>query len=527
MDASPVSSKPDVSREEFRELLQEVCDLRTRVSALEHHPPRPVAEAPAIAVPELHVSSDTVPAIGRALLAIAGAYLLRALTEMSLWPATVGVAAGILYAGFWLWHGARAKGNLVATINALSAVIIFTPLLWEATVRLNALSTWTAAGLAAVFGLAAIRIPRVALWSSTAGAAIALALMTATHDLLPFSLALVAIGAGAEFAAIRTNWFTALCADAGVLILIVMVGRRGGLPDGYAPVSLRATMAILALLFAVFAGSAVWRTLIRRQTFTIRGIAQTCAAFALGVGGALYLTRAALPIGMFTIIAGAACYAIAIGINAPPRNRHVYATFGALLLTGGAFLLFSGVPLIAIWSAMAIGICWTAFGRIHAPAFLWLAAVVSGVAASTASQLFADGSTPSPLRAAAIVLISAAICYLKLSRTADPWPALFVATAFLWTAAGVAASQGAGAVALLLFAVLLAWSGARWRKPELTWLMYAAMTLAAAKILFRDFSRENTMTLVVSLLFYGATLILLPRILRKRRGEPAGTNLID
>ena len=515
MDASPVSSKPDVSREEFRELLDEVRDLRTRVSALEQRQRQPVSEAPSLAVPELHVSSDIAPAIGRALLAIAGAYLLRALTELHLWPSSIGVAAGILYAGFWLWHGTRAKGKLTSTIHSLSAVLIFAPLLWEATVRLNALPAWTAAALAAAFGLAGIGHARVAMWSSTAGAAIAIALLIATHDLLPFSLALLVIAAGAEIAALRTRWFTALCADSGVLILIAMVGRRGGLPEGYAPVSLRASLGMLALLFATFVGNAVWRTLVRRQTITIYEIAQTCAAFGLAAGGALYLTNATLPIGAITVVAGAACYAIAIMIDTPPRNLQVYATFGALLLACGTFLLCSDGPLIAIWSAIAVAICWTAFAPVHAPVFLWLAAIVSGVAGSTASQLFAAESTPFPLRAAAIVALAAAVCYLKISRTADRWPALLIAAAFLWTAAGIAASLGAGAVVLMLFAVLLAWSGARWRKPELTWLMYAAMTLAAGKILFRDFSHENTMTLVVSLLFYGATLILLPRILKK------------
>jgi hypothetical protein len=124
------------------------------------------------------------------------------------------------------------------------------------------------------------------------------------------------------------------------------------------------------------------------------------------------------------------------------------------------------------------------------------------------------GSFPS--RAALIILIAAAVCYFRIPRSGGRVPALFVVAVFVWSASGLGASLGVGAVVLVLFAVALAWSGERWQRPELVWLMYVLMTVAAGKIVVRDFSRESTMTLVVSLLFYGAALILLPRILKRR-----------
>jgi hypothetical protein len=515
MDASPISSKPEVSHEDFCALIGEVRELQLRVSALEQREAQPTLATPAVAVPDLHVSSDAVPAIGRALLAIAGAYLLRALTELNVVPSKVGVAAGILYAGFWLWHATRAKTNLATTVNALSAVFIFAPLLWEATVRLNAISTWTAAAVIALFSLAAISSPRVAMWSCSTGAAIAIALLMGTRDLLPFTIAVLALAAGADFAAIPARWFSALCADVAILILTVMMARPGGLPEGYAPVSSGAALAMLVLFFAIFIGSAAARTLFRGRTFTVYEIGQTGCAFALATGGVLYLTKAATPVGIFAVIAGSACYAIALRTRTSARNLHTCSTFAGLLVITGTVLLFSGVPLVAAWSGLAIVLSWTTFASVQVPAFLWLAAAVSGVAASSASQLFGDRAGSFPAQAAILILIAAAISYFKASRSGGRWAAMLIAAVFVWSASGLAAWMGAGSVILVFFAAALAWSGERWQRPELTRLMYVVMTLAGAKILFRDFSRESTMMLFVSLIFYGATLILLPRILRK------------
>lgn len=516
MDASPIRSKPDVSREDLRELIGEVRDLQRRVSALEQREPGTESELPRVTVPDVQVSWDAVPAIGRALLAVAGAYLLRALAELNVVPVEAGVAAGMVYAGLWLWHATRTEGKLAATVNALSAVFIFVPLMWEAAMRLHAVSTWTAAAVITVFSIAAMGTARVAVWSCPAGAAIAIALLVGTRDLLPFTIAVLAIAAGAEFAAIATRWLVALCADAAILILIVMAGRSSPLPEGYAHVPLHAPLAAIALLLLIYMGSAAARTLLRGRTFTIYEIAQAGCAFALAIGGGLHLTGAAAPVGWFAALAGAACYTIALNARASSRNLHTYATFAGLLAIAATFLLLSDRPMIAVWSALAIALAWTALANVQVPAFLWLAAAISGVAARSASELFASTAESFPYRAATIILIAAAVSYFRILRTGGPWPALLVAAAFVCCASGMAAALGAGAVVLTFFAVALAWSGERWKRPELIWLMYVMMTLAGCKILLHDFSHENTMTLVVSLLFYGVTLILLPGILKER-----------
>src|ERR1017187_6839673 len=60
-------------------------------------PERPTTVTPA----------SVLPLAGRALLGLAGAYLLRALTESAVLSSGAGVAAGILYAVLWLGWAAR------------------------------------------------------------------------------------------------------------------------------------------------------------------------------------------------------------------------------------------------------------------------------------------------------------------------------------------------------------------------------------------------------------------------------------
>jgi MFS superfamily sulfate permease-like transporter len=72
-----------------------------------------------------------------------------------------------------------------------------------------------------------------------------------------------------------------------------------------------------------------------------------------------------------------------------------------------------------------------------------------------------------------------------------------------------------GTVVLTIFSVALAWASAHWSKRELAWLVYGFMGLGAWKLATRDFVNERSLALVISLLFYGGALLLLPRMLRK------------
>ncbi len=67
---------------------------------------------------------------------------------------------------------------------------------------------------------------------------------------------------------------------------------------------------------------------------------------------------------------------------------------------------------------------------------------------------------------------------------------------------------------IAVIAVSLAWFGPR-NLTELIWVLFPWMILGALKLFVEDFRVGRPATLFLSLLLYGATLIALPRLLRR------------
>jgi hypothetical protein len=61
-------------------------------------------------------------------------------------------------------------------------------------------------------------------------------------------------------------------------------------------------------------------------------------------------------------------------------------------------------------------------------------------------------------------------------------------------------------------ALLLAWAGARWNKPELSRLIYPAMLLGAYRLIAIDLRQDRNPVLFLSLLLYGTVLMILPKL---------------
>lgn len=66
-------------------------------------------------------------------------------------------------------------------------------------------------------------------------------------------------------------------------------------------------------------------------------------------------------------------------------------------------------------------------------------------------------------------------------------------------------------------AMVLAWCGWRFGRPELIWIIYPTMIFGAFKLLAQDFRQGRPLTLFLSLLSYGGALLLLPRSARAFR----------
>ena len=140
-----------------------------------------------------------------------------------------------------------------------------------------------------------------------------------------------------------------------------------------------------------------------------------------------------------------------------------------------------------------------------------------------------------------VVAATAAVCYLVGARRVEEqtkrrvlWvvPALLAgfAAAALAVSAIVAATGGSTGLAAsrlsmvrtivgCAVALVLAFVGARWKRVELGWVAYAAIGFGTLKLLLEDLRFGNPASLVVSLLFYGGVLILLPKVMQRGRIE--------
>ena len=94
-------------------------------------------------------------------------------------------------------------------------------------------------------------------------------------------------------------------------------------------------------------------------------------------------------------------------------------------------------------------------------------------------------------------------------------------TALLNTAAGGAYSATARTGVITLGSLVLAWSGSRFARAELSALVFPLMLLGAYKLVAQDFRGERTMALFLSLLLYGGALTMLPRLLQSRKAVQA------
>lgn len=546
----------------------EVRELARRVAELERHagiangahvPPalEPVAPVAVAAAPPAETAL-LVAIIGRAFLGLAGAYLLRAITESGALPVKAGVAGGIAYALAWLAWAARtpAHRRLEAAIHTLTAVLVLSPLLWEATLSFHAIGPWTDGALLllfTVFGMAASwrkNVVVVSTIATLAGLGTAAALLMATHDVLPFTFLFLAVGATVEISAclehwLSERWLAAAAADLAVLLATWLVTNERGLPEVYAPIPHTWLLAAQVALLAIYLSSTIVRTLVRRLNFTGFEMAQCAAAFAISVSGGIRLSstdrHAAPAMALLMLSCAAACYFVSFAAlerrGSRGRNFYTYSSFGILLALAGSRILLSGGAAAEIWAALSV-VCAVAGWRLgsvtlqfHAAGYLLVGLIAAGAPRQAASLLL--GKALWPVDGVGALWVGAAVAafgYALSSRTAAVLRLIFAGIC-LWLAAGVVAGLltgtyhawfGAGAShaycatmrtsLLAASAVALAWCGSHFSRPELSRLMYPAMLLGAYRLITEDLYQDRKVALFFSLLVYGAALMALPKM---------------
>lgn len=556
------------------ELILQVQELRERVLRLENRlgTTAVVTATSEVTVPTspppeaFNLPPNMVTVLGRMLVAIAGAYVLRALTEWDVLPPAAGVAIGLVYAFIWLWVAARSpvEAKFAAALSCSTSVFIMAPLVWEAAGRLKVMSSWTSSCVLAAFALVAMelgsRTPHriIGTIAGVSSIVVVFALLLAHDDLLPFTTALLVIASAMEFAA----WLglqpgarvsAALAADFSVLLLPYLMSSSRGMPEAWTPVSPRAALSVQLALSLIYIGTAVTQSVVRRRTVAVAEIAQTGVALLIGIGGAVWVFReqraVILGLGIGALIGGIAFYGVSFLLLERDNkwNFRVLATLGLLLVLAGIFLPFSRSGFWILSCACAVSCCAAARAFVlptlglHGAVYLLLGSAAAGATSQPLLVLFADGAGAAVSLSSIGVLMAAVVCWVAIvgisPGATGHWrnqiSSLLLAAHVVWITAGLAvfttlalwrAGMGGGnrsapadtlgTVVLTAFSLALAWVGTRWKKPELVWLLYGLMALGGYKLATRDFINEHNLAVVVSLLCYGGALIVLPQMLR-------------
>ncbi|MGO8795164.1 MAG: hypothetical protein ACLQLC_10105 [Candidatus Sulfotelmatobacter sp.] len=526
---------------------------------------RPRAPATWQGFPPVATPAGALSAIGKAVLGIAGAYLLRAIAESAVVPKLPVLIVAIVYAGLWLvWAVKTHAQNLFASVTyGITAALILSPLLWESTVRFQVLAPSFSAVILVAFVVLSFAlswkrslemIPWVAMLASVITA---WALIIATHNLAPLICALLAIALATEAVVCMGHRLSlravpAIAADLAVLLLVELMTSPEGAPFDYPPVAPVTIIALSLALLAIYGGSIGIRSFGLRQRLTIFEIIQAAAAFALATFGTLRASHgaAAPSLGVLFLVLAAVCYwgtLLRFAEETHVRNRRVSANWAAALLLAGSFLLFSAHRLsmslqvmFLCAAAMTAVLLYTRTRKLslgmHASFYLAAATAVSPLPTYVGNAL-AGTVPPAPDWAVWIVAGSSMLGYAVGSHVTEDhgsrrllWAVPAGLTAFTmaalavsavwWLAAGrVEMSASRLSVIRTLIncglALALAFLGVRWKRIELGWVAYAAVAFGTLKLLFEDLRYGNPASLVLSLLFYGSVLILLPRLMRR------------
>ena len=518
---------------------------------------------------------------GRTLLVLAGAFILRALTDNQMIPGWLGVTLGFIYAATWIAfadRAARAGAGVSAGVHGFAALVIAFPLLFEAAARFKLLGpTAAVAALAlitsALLGVAARRRLQALAWIASLGSVITvIALMLLGGRMAPGALFLVLLGVECLWLAYVLDWHAIrwpLAAVADLAVLAVSV--RAVAPDALeGPGSANLVQAVLLMAFVASFGT---RTLLMNRGVVAFEVFQTIGAVAAGLGGAAFVAArapesSAVLFGVAATLFGLGAYGVAYFFRG--RRDHdlvnfpFYTSVAVLMVGSGTALLLDGSSLALVWCLLAVASAELSgrLGRrtlaVQGAGYALGAAVASSLLAVSYDSLLASAGRAwvSPGSASLVALAAAAACAWFGSRPTSSGPAPSLATRIPQLLLVVLAAAGAaglvtwrlvpllagtpgtevsrGAVATIRTAVLvsgtlfLAWAGRREAWREAGWLAYPLLVATGVKILFEDLPAGKPATLFVSFGLYGAALLLVPRLRpRSASKRPAPTTPVE
>jgi len=551
----------------LEQLSARVDTLERRVRELENTSAAP-AQTPTmteqvVAIPDLPSGEQISSAflfLGKSMLGIAGAYLLRALAESGVLPHLLSAALAIAYAIAWLVAASRtsARMRLAPVLYAATSVLILAPMLWELTMRFRVLNPIASAGVLALFVTASTvlnwkndRAPDFAV-ASVAAALTALALSVATHQMMAFTSLLLAMFALGEYRSLRKPrqssliWAAAV-SDSLVWFLIVIYRNPAAARADYPPLGAASLSAPASLLLAIIAGSVVYRTIVLRRRISAFEAIQSVIAFLLWVLTVLFLLPqfSAQFVGLVCLLLAGACYGAAFGLfrhETEPRNFHVFALWSAALFLAGVFLTLPSNPAVAFLALASVASAFLAARtcsatlECHGVIYLSVAAVVSGLLEYSIRALAGVMPATAAWRVF-LVAGSALACFLAARQSqSEPWHLKLlrlVPAVLALIAIAALASHGSVRLAALLIrlgpshiafirtlmlcaiALALAFAGLRWRRTQLKPIAYATLVFIAAKLVFEDLRHGQLGFIAASMFMFALTLIGVPRLARR------------
>jgi len=561
----------------LRELDAAYAEILRRLERLESrsaHPTPPSGDAgasaplPVAAVPTID-TFDLLSLIGRTLIVLGGAFLLRALTDSDKIPNGLGIGLGLAYAVAWYVAADRAgrvRRPVSSLFHGIAAVIISLPLVWEASTRFAYFGAATSAVvIGSLTGLALIVASRRGLQSlagvATIGAVLAtLPLSIAMDQWVPFTTLVIVLGLSAWWlgeTSLGWNWLRWPPALMAPLLAIGVAVRVGAEPPRE---SLTSAVLVHLLLVVAYLAAFGWRTLGRARPIRPFEAVVSVAVVGAGFGGALAETAGAgartgvLVLGLAGVLASSAAYALAVAIvrrrQGRGANYQFYTSLGLVLLIMGGRTLLSGAELAVVVSLLAVVATGLGYRgtlptfTLHGALLAATGAVASGLLPAVSVWLGTPSAWPA-VSGAAWTALAAAVACLVVPRPVAWHPPAVLATVGRWMLA-VVVVIGAGSVALSVLggelagpapepgvaaslktgvlsvaAVLLAGLSRRAAFVELGTFVHPILVLCGTKLVLEDFRLSEPSTLFVALILYGAALVLGPRV-RRSSTQSAG-----
>jgi hypothetical protein len=558
----------------IEQLVARIDSLERRVSALEHQPASHIplashsasAAPAAISTPAAVDSFSVFSVLGRAMLGVAGAYLLRAAADSNLLPIPFAAAIAILYAIAWLVLAVRTRAGawFPSTVYAATSALILSPMLWELVFRFQIIAAPGAAAIVSVYLAAATALAwrknlATVVWvANLASVLISLSLFFATRSTLPFIAALllillIAVAAETRNRAPGLRALAVLAASSAIWAAVYVYISPPATRSDYPLISPAVLILPAFSLFVIYLASVAHNTIARHHRITIFEVILTIEAFLLA---AVTLIAFGPPyslvlFGIFCLALAAAGYAAVYFFfdRAPlPRNYRVFSTWSAALVLTGCALsapaaLQSASFSIAAVSAAFLGARFSRFVLLfHGAIYLAAAAAASSLAAYIFHAL--TGALPAaPSPSIYITFLAAILCYSVVPRSAESsWKhqtlQFLTAALFICAASALLVHSSIALLALhiapgphhlaffrtlslCLAALALAWAGARFSRVELTRIANLALVLLAVKLIAEDLRHGRLAYIAASIFFYALTLIAVPRVSRQAQKSRA------